>query len=66
MEKIVIWKGSPKEIESIVAVQKAVENMCEAMKDCESCPFARDNGCLTDEIHEQIDEVMEYNERYYS
>ena len=40
--------------------------MCEAMEDCEHCPFARDDGCLTDKVNEQIDEVMEYNEPYYS
>lgn len=66
MEKIVIWKGSPKEIESIVAVQKSFENMCEVMEDCEHCPFADDNDCLMDKVLEQIDNVMEYNERYYS
>lgn len=66
MEKIVVWKGTPKEIESIVKIQKAFENMCEAMEDCEHCPFARDDGCLTDKVNEQIDEVMEYNESYFS
>lgn len=66
MEKIIVWKGTPKEIESITTVQIAIEKMCETMEDCQSCPFARDNGCVTDEINEQIDEVMEYNEKYYS
>lgn len=66
MEKIVIWKGSPKEIESIVKVQKAFENMCDIMENCECCPFAEDNDCLMDKVIEQIDNVMEYNETYFS
>lgn len=66
MEKIVIWKGTPKEIESIVKIQKAFENMCETMTDCGHCPFEEDDGCLMDKMTEQIDNVMEYNETYFS